>query len=378
MIPIERTPTSRISTARARLALLHGCSLALCLAPAWAHADDAGANGVRSSGPSIGAAIPGATLAETILVGPSGQLYRPAGERRWQRSTAGGVAVDVHSAARLSSGRLMVAGKRSPLYRFESDAWHAHHLSQRGPVLLTAAGGVPILAVGRHLMQWRDGSWQRMAQSRGRLSAVWASSPDRVYAALTRGVLDKWNKGSWQRLQSPLAKGEAVVRFAGRPGRKLYAFSERGAVLDVGARRARAIPVAEELRGLEIHAATVARDGTLWVVGVTRPAQPATEADPAAPDPAVAPTPPAPARAVLARRPSRGNQPLALAEPLAGIDANDRISILLTDDTGSLLVATRAGRIHIRDDSGAWTQGQLAETLPTRTPAPSASPARTR
>lgn len=350
-----------------------GRTAALLLLIAWAAPRPASAQpGPAGEAPGVVAAIPGSAPARAVLVGPSGELYLPSDAPdtpedtgvTWRRHAAGGVAVDVQAAMSPKPGEYIVAGAHTPLYRSIDDIWRVLPLSQRGPVLLSATGGAIALAVGPHLHVFKAGTFQRVARARARPVALWASSSDRLYVARQGGGLDKWHNRRWSAIRLPLAEGDEILALAGHPGRALYALAQSGAVLDVGASKADELRRPPELEALTAHAMTVAADGTLWLAGMAAPA------DPAAPTGTL----------VLASRAAKAES-IALVSSSAPpeLAAGDRVTVLIAGTDGALLVATRAGRVLLRDPSGRWRKGRIETAPPPAKSTPAtAAPARTR
>ena len=333
-------------------------------------------------GPRVVAAIEGNSIAEAVLVGPSGQLYQPSGTGTWQRTTAGGVAADVSAVLNPAAGQLFVVSSRSPLYRLTDGSWNAVRLARRGRTRAAHGGGAAVLVVGRDVHLWREGAWASVAHARGDVSAVFASSESRVYAALRRGAIDRWSGGSWTRIALPGGSFLGDGRFAGRPGEKLFLLSDTGAILDILSSRATLVTQPADLQGFSAHVGAVDSTGGLWVAGVQAPIlapeQPAGGAPPET-APAAAAQAPAP-RALLLHRPGRGKHPpLALVEALTMVAPGDLITLLICDDTGAVLLATDAGQVHLRAPSGTWSAARMSTDLPAKQfRSESVRPARTR
>jgi hypothetical protein len=150
-------------------------------------------------GAPIAAIAVGRDLAETRVIGPSGQVYAPDDQGRWIRTTGGGVAADVHSAA-ISSLGVLVAGIAAPLYHLDLARWHAIRLGQRGKTVL---GAGPSIAVGPHVFVLVERRWKRVGSVPGIVAAVWAKSPAQVVVATDRGVF-RLQAGAFSRV-SPMS-----------------------------------------------------------------------------------------------------------------------------------------------------------------------------
>lgn len=308
-----------------------------------------------------------------VLVGPSGQVYHPGEPGTWTRKALGGVAADIRGALVTPDGRIFAAGPRTPLYRFAGGAWHAHPLTNRGSVVVARGRSAPALAVGRHVYLWIHGSWKRMAHAPGEITALWAASPGRVYAATRNGELARLQSGRWSPIRHPLAPGDEVSLLVSAPHGPVYAIAMSGAVLAVSPTRAQLVPRADELASFEPHAAAVDASGTLWIAGLV----PAPPTSPDAPAPPASSTAPAPLpRAILAHvRDGR----LRTVEPLPWVSPADRVTAIVSQGPGELLIATRRGVLRYRDTRGGWKSGTIGTAQAPRSPAgASAGPARTR
>ncbi len=317
------------------------------------------------SGPAsrIVTVVPGPTLDAAILVGPSGQLYHPAGSLRWQRRTAGGVATDVAGATATPKG-IFVGGSRAPVYRFEGGAWHAHPLTNRGRIAMSR-GGHPVLAVGRHVYVWQKGRFQRITSADKPIIAIWASSPQRIYAATRTGQLRRYSRNRWNIIRHTIPAADQVWFLVGQPGKKLYAATRAGRVLEVGPTRARILASEPALEQLLLHTATVGKNGTLWLVG----SRPATATDTAAGQASST-------QLVLARLRKRR---LELVEPIPALPRDARVTALLSAGDDALLVVTEGGLLQYRTAPRQWKSGTISFEVPAKTPVGSrVGPARTR
>src|SRR5262245_48954198 len=101
----------------------------------------------------VGAVAPEGGKGSLVLIGRSGQLYAAGADRVWRRKAAGGVAIDVRAAVRSPTrpAEVIATGDEAPPFRFSGAAWSADMVGNRGPTALGRSGGVPALAVGRHV-----------------------------------------------------------------------------------------------------------------------------------------------------------------------------------------------------------------------------------
>ena len=278
---------------------------------------------------------------QTVLVGPSGQLWEPDGSGTWTRRSAGGVAADVGGATRATGMGIVVAGRATPLYRREGDLWLSLRFGERGRTVV-AAGPRAAVAVGRQVFIHSAGKWKRVGATVRPPLALWAGSDTKIYAASDTGVLRLAGGGFVAHAPTP------ITGFGTGAGAAPWAIATDGGVLDVTTKRLHH-PTAADGGAITAQLVTVAADGTVWVLGRT-----ATGA------------------AALAQL-RKGAWTVAPSPPLA---ADDLPVVLAVDRAGSVLVATRAGAVHLGAADGTWKAGVLAEALPAARPGP--APARTR
>jgi hypothetical protein len=323
--------------------------------------------------PAIAAAAGGEDdVTRSVLVGPGGQVYFPAGPAApgtWQRRFGGGVAPAVMGAA-MAGQALFAHGEVSPVFRLEGTAWHASPLPNRGPCALGPGAAV---GIGRHVYTWRDSGWARLGSIQGVVSAVWAGTAARAYAATIQGGLWRMQGGAAAAVPTAQAAGDPVVLFAGQARPPLYGVTRGGAVLRIR-ERATLVGVDAALAGWAAQVAAVDASGTLWALGWI----PAAGA--------------APAQAVLAR--TQGNALIAV-ETLSGLAPGERFTVLRLDRDGGMLWATESGTLRYRAGSASgkasagaaapdptsagWRDGQVFGELP-RPPSafPGRGPARAR
>ena len=266
-----------------------------------------------------------ADVRTAILVGPSGQVYAGDGAGTWKRTVAGGVAADVSSATRLGR-ELLVAGATMPMYRFDGTRWTSLRIGQSGKTIL-GRGPVPTVAIGRHVFVHATGVWTRVGQAPGPVTAVWASSPTKVFVVTAAGV--------------HALRGAAFVRI--RPavgaivGTGAWGIGATGAVdVTTGRQVVTARGAVAATGGAGTPWLLVPNAGTLELVGR------------------------------VAGKPKKIPTPLPASTVIVGIAA---------DRAGRMLVVTDAGAIHVFVD-GAWATGTMIDSLPAKKPGPGPAPTR--
>ncbi|HWN67535.1 MAG TPA: hypothetical protein VNM90_07835 [Haliangium sp.] len=344
------------------------------------------AHAARTTQPSPGAGRPLIAAAaggdddvtRSVLVGPGGQVYEPATPGTWQRRFGGGIGPSVVGATFAGQATLFAHGEAAPLFRLEGTVWHAQPLPNRGPCAL-GRGPVAALAIGRHVYTWRDSGWTRLGSVAGVVTAVWAATPTRAYAATAQGGLWRLQGGAATAVPTPArAENDPVVLLTGPARAPLHGVTRGGAVLRIG-ERITLVGADPALAGWVAQVAAVDASGALWALGWI----PASAG--------------APAQAVLAR--TQGNM-LKVMETLAGLAPGERFIALLLDRAGGVLWATESGILRYRpgraasapagnaDAGGAaapdstgtgWRDGQILDELPRSSPAfPGRGPARAR
>ncbi len=310
----------------------------------------------------------------TILVGSSGQLYRPDPEAAaWKRDTAGGVAVTVRGALRGPGGAIVVAGSRTPTFRFSGDAWQAAPLTNRGPIVVGGAGGSAAVAVGRHIYLPRGNRWARIGAAPRPVQVLWAASPSRIYVVDDTGALFTRAGGGFTSINTQLAADDPIVAIAG--DRELYALSRGGTLLRLAGTRAKPVARDPDLANLSPEAIAPAPAGGVYVVGILA-GPPATrvlaraskgalhrESDLPAPEPLppiVAPPPASPTPAPAAPPVLSPAPAIAPAAPRF-----DPVVVVRADRAGAIVAATRRGTVIVRrDGAAAWTQTRVSGDLP--------------
>jgi hypothetical protein len=300
-----------------------------------------------NAGPALAAvALPdGGDVRTAILVGPSGEVYEPAGPATWTRRSGGGIAADVIAAA-TANGELFAIGRSTPLYRRRAGVWQAVRLGQRGGIVW-GTGPLPALAVGRHVFVLSRTGWTRAGQAPPAVTAVWATA-ERDIVVAAGGALWRLRGGGFARVPKPAA---ATGVFGDAP----WALTD-GAAIDLTRPRA----VAPLSTG-PIAAAAAAGDA-VWFLIALPDGSFVLERHPAPP--------------VLARRPTVRPAPRPPIQLTAvPVPAGALITGLVVDRLGRALILTRDGAVQVWAD-GAWTAGTVGDALPP--PRTGAGPARTR
>jgi len=304
----------------------------------------------------VGAVAPEGGKGSLVLVGRSGQLYAAGADRVWRRKNAGGVSIDVRAAVRSPTrpAEVIAAGEQAPAFRFSGSAWNADQVGNRGPTALGRGGGVPVLAVGRHVYTLEKDVWVRRVSAAKVATAVWAASATLIVVATSDGALARWDGKRLTPIRTGLAAGDPIVLLLGNQPRQLYGKSKGGRWIRVSGASAASLAFARELDGFEEQAAGIAGDGALLVAG-TVPAGAAK-------------------KSVLARAEQNRIAPWQDLWPLA---EGDRFAVVAAQGA-ELLVASRAGSVRVRAGAGAWAEGRVAGELPPAGKARRSPPARSR
>lgn len=292
----------------------------LALVLAWA--------GAAQADPLATATTPADDVRRSILVGPSGQVWEPDGQGGWARTAGGGVAADVRGAA--VADTLVVAGKATPLYRREGDAWFGLRLGERGKTQI-GDGPRAAVAIGKQIFVWTRGTWTRVATADRPVVALWAESERKVYVATDRAVF---------RLAGKKLVSHAPLTVVALVGAAPLAITAAGEVRELSART----PLAPTADGAPVtpERATSSADGTPWILGH------------------------AGADRVLVRR-TRGGWERRPAPPLG---PDDSVVHLAVDSAGRVIVATAAGGVLLAAEDGTWTRGTLTTRLAPGQPGP--------
>ncbi len=287
----------------------------------------------------------GGATASARLIGSSGQIYEPTDGATWRRKVAGGVAGDVTGAVADSRGILYAVADEAPIFRFERGTWNAHPLPNRGSTVLASHGGIPALAIGRHVYTLRGTRWVRWMAAPGRIVALWGSSTHRVYVADADGKLAVGDGRKWHTVSHALARDDRIVAMAGVPGKELYAIAASGAILSVGSTQAPPVTAGPNLQGF--RPALACPDLRPGMSGVLLLGE--------IPGPEAAP------KTVLVR--AAGGS-LTQLEVLPGPAPGDRFAAIYAGPDGELLLVSRRGELRLRAADGTWREGRVSGEVP--------------
>lgn len=304
----------------------------------------------------VAAVAPEGGKGSLVLIGRSGQLYAAGADRVWRRKNAGGVASDLRAAVRSPTrpGEIIATGDQAPPFRFSGGAWTADLVGNRGSASLGRGGGVPVLAIGRHVYTLEKDAWVRRVSAARVATAVWAASDKSILVATSDGALARWDGKRLAPVKTGLAAGDPIVLLVGNQARLVYGRSKGGRWLRVSGAAVAGLSFARELDGFEEHAAGIGGDGALLVAGTVSAA--------------------GAKKPVLARAEQNRIAPFQDLWPLAD---GDRFAVVATQG-GELLVASRAGSVRVRGAAGAWAEGRVAGDLPPLPKARRVAPARSR
>jgi hypothetical protein len=299
----------------------------------------------------VAAVAPEAGKGSPVLVGRSGQLYAAGADRVWRRKSGGGVATDVRAALRSPTrpAEIIAVGEQAPPFRFSGTAWSAEQVGNRGPTVLGQSGGVPALAVGRHVYTLEKDAWVRRVSAARVATAIWAASDRSIVVATGDGALARWDGKRLAPMKTGLPAADPLVLLVGSQPRQLYGRSKSGRWVRVSGASVAGLALARELDGFEEQAAGVGGDGALLLAGTV-------------------PVPGGGKKPVLARAEQTRVVPW---QGLWALADGDRFAVVFAQG-GELLVASRAGSVRVRGASGAWTEGRVIGDLP----APAGKPRR--
>lgn len=274
------------------------------------------------------------------FVGRSGQVYEPAGDARWERKTAGGVASDVIGVARGPGKAVYAIASSAPIFEWNGSVWSVRPLSNRGAVAMSRHG-VPAFSVNRHIYVLKGKSWERLVSAPRRVAALWASSATRIYAVTSDGKLMRSNGKSWATLAHPMWSGDPVAELYGVAGGEPIARSRAGVLARISGKAATRLAVPGDLTGLDVQAAGAAGKGRLLLAGVAGPATTR--------------------RSVLV---AVDGGKLAIFAELWPLDDGDRFSVVVSGRKGELIVATERGKVKVRAVDGTWRDGAISAAAP--------------
>jgi hypothetical protein len=286
----------------------------------------------------------------TILVGSAGQLYRPSGSDQWRREAIGGVAIDLRQTI-ASSDTIYAVAEHTPMFRHRRGSWHVSPLPNRGSIVMGVGGGVPSLAIGKHVYLLRKQKWVRQNSAKRDITALWAASTKRVYVGTASGEIKRLNGRRWNDVTAKLGSGDRVVSLLGIAGKQLLAITRDGLVLEVGATTAKPLVAPANLTGFDIR---LSCPGNVHGAALLLAATQSSAGD---------------QRLVLI---AADAGKLTLVDDVDPAREGDEFTILATDSSGAILLASRRGEVRLRDPSGQWRGGVVVATPPTPTHKPTA------
>jgi hypothetical protein len=291
----------------------------------------------------VAAIAPEGGKGNPVLVGRSGQLYVAGADRIWRRRGGGGVSADVRAAVRSPTrpAEVIAAGDQAPLFRFAGSAWNADLVGNRGPTTLARGGGVPALAIGRHVYTFDKDAWVRRVSAGKVVTALWADGPKLILVATGDGALARWDGKRLTPIKTGLVAGDPLVLLVGSQPRQVFGRSKGGRWIRVSGTAAASVALDRALDGFDEQAAGVASDGALLLAGTL-------------------PAPGGGRKAVLARG---GDSRVAPWQDLWALADGDRFAVVFAQG-GELLVASRAGSVRVRSAAGAWSEGRVVGDLP--------------
>jgi hypothetical protein len=174
------------------------------------------------------------------------------------------------------------------------------------------------------------------------------SAMQRVTEHRTRSIRN-WRR--WKVVSARIGSGDRVVSLLGIAGKQLLAITRDGLVLEVGATTAKPLVAPANLTGFDIRLSCPGNvHGAALLLAIAQS--------------------------------SAGDQRLVLIAADAGkltlvddVDPareGDEFTILATDSSGAILLASRRGEVRLRDPSGQWRGGVVVATPPTPTHKPTA------
>jgi hypothetical protein len=307
----------------------------------------AGAAGARAQPAGFPVEIVAAVAPEggkggPVLVGRSGQLYAPGADRVWRRKGAGGVARDVVAALRSPTrpAEVIAVGDEAPAFRFTGAAWKADIVGNRGAAALSRGGGVPALAVGRHVYTLEKEAWVRRTSVARTATAVWAASPTAILIATSDGALARWDGKRLAPIKTGLPAADPIALLLGAQPRQVFARSKSGRWLRISGTSAAAVAIARELEGFDEHSAGIGEGGALLLAGTAGAA--------------------GARKSVIARAEQTKAVPW---QDLAALADGDRFAAVFAAG-GDLTVASRSGAVQVRAAAGGWSAGRVAGELP--------------
>jgi hypothetical protein len=272
--------------------------------------------------PTLIGLAPATDARRAIAIGPEGQVYEPDGRGAWSRRQLGGTAAQLVTATR--TGDVVIAGaKDAPPFKLVAGAWTAIYLGPHAKAIV-GVGSRATAAVGKTVFALDRATPIRLADAPAPISALGASATG-VVAATTAGLV-RLDASTWKPIK-------------GAPPTVVDLISDRWAVIEHGLVDLRTQKPIAWPTELAISAATAVGDAVL-VAAVRGTAVELVTVRP--------------------RTLDREPVPLDPPAPIVGIAA---------DPAGRVVLATRDGRLVVRD-GGTWTTTTVHDELPAARPGP--------
>lgn len=294
-----------------RLASALACAAALA---SIAHADPSKA--------VLAALAPASDVRRAVAIGPAGQLYEPDGHGAWTRHRAGSVADDLVAATQ--AGAIVIAGAKSgPPYKLTADAWTAIDLGPHAKAIV-GAGTRAVAAVGRSVFALDHQAPTKLPDAPAPVLALAAGSAGVV--AQTDGGVDRLDGHGWKPIQ-------------GAPHGIVALVSERWALVEHGAFDLRSLKTVAWPTGSHVAVATTIGAALVAVAATGKAIE-----------------------LVSLRADKLDREAIPLDPPAVVVG-------VVADAAGRVVVATRDGRLALRDH-GKWTIATVRDELPQPRPGP--------
>ena len=274
----------------------------------------------------LAALVPASDARQAIAIGPHGELYEPDGKGAWVRRQPTTIAGEVIAATRGASA--IAVTKDGVPFRLARDGWTDIVLGQH-PAAIVGAGPRPVAAQGRTLFALDRMPATKLGDAPEPVLAL-AASATAIVIETDHGLL-RLERGAWKPIKGAPPHVEALLS-------ERFARVDHG-VLELATGKTWAWPTGAHIEIAIAEGDTVigvARAGTIELITL-RAGKATSEAVPL--------DPPA---------------------PIVG---------LVADRAGRIVVATRDGRLALRDH-GVWATATLADELPP--PHPGSPPARSK
>jgi hypothetical protein len=265
---------------------------------------------------------------KAVPIGPQGQVYEPDGKGAWVRKKAGGTTVELTAATAIGT-TVIAAGKNAPPFKLtKAGTWSSVFLIPKAKAVV-GVGSRVLAAAGKQVFALDTSSAQavKLGDAPARVSAL-AASKTRAVAVTDKGLVELPAKAAaWK----PIKKAPKTVRAL---------VSERWALVDKGVLDLKTLKTIAWPTGLRVDDATAVGE-TLYAVAAHGKQRELLVLTPAA------------AAAKVAKF---DREPIPL-------DGGGNIVGIAADDDKRVVVATRDGKLAVRD-KGAWTTAEVRDELP--------------